>query len=376
MQDKVDAATYFGGRNSIDKAYPAHHPMREFLCEGKGGTTSVESYDLIIQKGGRIGAHWLARAKEELAQINNCSMTDVSVLSSYNGILGEMRAYADLLRFSGWKVESGGTGAKGPDFRVESCHGQRFLVEVFSYPPRPDNEIVVEPPQKTYFKNVRGEMCSMVSSISVADPFGFPDLSKAGDSTTANAISKICARKGSEYQISDQDVSILYFDMQSLSISWSMLEQMAPILSANEAYTSGALWMAHYGEKGYPIFENASTRDFRAPKCVTMGHDGRFQGSKKSKLNAVIISVGYNPRDSSAKRLGLLENMRRPLPDLLRGELLSSGLFDGNSRCLPAIELKQRLEEDRYKIYYAATQILGADSVANLGATLHIGTDN
>ena len=297
-------------------------------------------------------------------------MKDVSAISSYNAILGEMRAYADLLRIQGWNVESSGPGAKGPDFSITSQNGIKFVVEVFSYPPRPDNVILVDPPRTTYFNDVQGNKCSITSSISVEDPFGFPDLSKAGDSTTANAISKICARKGSEYQFSDAEVSILYLDLQSVPISWTMIEQLDPILKSNDTITSGGVWMAYYGRKGYPIFENASPWNHRPQKCVLMGHDGHFYQSQGSKLSAVIVATGYDEHDGSACRLGVLENEQRPLPDAIRKDLMRSNLFDVHSRCLSKTSLVRKLKEDRNEIYRAAIDVLGEDRASALAALL------
>jgi len=232
-------------------------------------------------------------------------------------------------------VSSEGTGAPGPDFTLtHSASGRIVRVEVFSYPPRPDNEKKLGPMVKEYFIDGRLGLCSSAMQISVQDPFGFPDLNKPGDSTTANSISKICDRKSSEKQLSGDEISVLYFDLQSLWISTSMIEQAQPILfSPDGVMTSGAIWHAFYGKTGYPIFENASECKKTRFDCVRMQHDGHFQSKSASKANALIVAVGYKSGNSKFKRLICLENPLRPLPEDVFVSLIESTMFDRmNSR--------------------------------------------
>jgi len=345
----MTAAEFFGGRDAIDRTYPAHHPMRELLVA-----------DSITDKSFQIVYHanqiqWLENAKKCIDCIGKPNSIKVDDLSGYNSVLGEMRAFADLLKMSEFAVSSFGTGAKGPDFLLtKKDDGTKVYVEVFAYPPRPDNEIVIDEGKKEYFRDKNGGLHSMQTRISVQDPFGFPILGKAGESTTANAVSKICARKFTEYQLDAGSISILYFDTQSLAMSHTMLEQTSPVLEMNDTITSGAIWLAYYGEKGFPILENVG-RGYASPTtCVTMQHDGHFKQKVGSKLNAVIISVANDPHKKDFKRLALLENAERPLPDFVRTALINSGCFDEQqSRYGSLMELKARLQADKDRLLEA-----------------------
>lgn len=345
----MTAADFFGGRDVIDRTYPAYHPMRELLVTDSITNKSFQ----IVYNANQI--QWLENAKKCIDRIGKPTSREVDDLSGYNSVLGEMRAFADLLKISEFAVSSFGTGAKGPDFLLtKKDDDAKVYVEVFAYPPRPDNEIVINQGKKEYFRDKTGGLCSMQTRISVQDPFGFPISGKAGESTTANAVSKICARKFSEYQFEADSISILYFDTQSLALSHAMLEQTSPVLEMHGAFTSGAIWLAYYGEKGFPILENAG-RGYALPTTyVTMRHDGHFKQKAGSKLNAVIISVANDPRKKDFKRLALLENADRPLPDSIRTALINSGSFNRQqSRYGTQSELRDKLQADRIRLFDA-----------------------
>jgi hypothetical protein len=80
---------------------------------------------------------------------------------------------------------------------------------------------------------------------------------KPRDSTTTNAISRICAIKQEEEQFRSDLPAILCLDFQDLhTMDMSMtVEQFQPVISWNEHLTTGALWYALYGWKGAPVFE-------------------------------------------------------------------------------------------------------------------------
>ena len=349
----MTAAEFFGGRCFIDKTYPANHPMRELLVTDSASYSTTNQSFQVVYEANEI--QWLENAKKHIERVGKPSSMKVNDLSGYNSVLGEMRAFADLLKMSEFTVSSLGTGAKGLDFLLtKKDDGAKVYVEVFAYPPRPDNEVVIDEGRKEYFRDKNGGLNSIQTRISVQDPFGFPKLGKAGESTTANAVSKICAIKFSEYQLDANSVSILYFDTQSLSFSHTMLEQTSPVLQVNDTFTSGAIWLAYYGEKGFPILENAGRGHALPTTCVTMQHDGHFKQKVGSKLNAVIIGVENDPHKEDFKRLALLENAERPLPDSVRTALINSGYFDKQqSRYGTQLELQDKLRADQESLFYA-----------------------
>ena len=227
---------------------------------------------------------WLETAKRRIDEKAMPTSMECNDLSSYSSVLGEMRAFADLLKMPEFEVSSFGTGAKGPDFLLTKKYdGSRVYVEVFTSPPRPDNEIVIKEGRKECFYDEKGVKYSIETTISVQEPFGFPKLGKPGESTTANAVSKICAIKHSEYQLDDNAESILYFDTQSLAMSFTMLEQSSSVLEFNGAFTSGAIWLAYYGEKGFPILENAGAGVENCSPVLKMSLSPRLFSAARSK---------------------------------------------------------------------------------------------
>ena len=349
----MTAAEFFGGRDVIGRTYPAYHPMRELLVTDSASYSTTNQSFQVVYEANEI--QWLENAKKHIERVGKPNSMKVNDLSGYNSVLGEMRAFADLLKMSEFTVSSLGTGAKGPDFLLtKKDDGAKVYVEVFAYPPRPDNEEVIDEGRKEYFRDKNGGLNSIQARISVQDPFGFPKPGKAGESTTANAVSKICAIKFSEYQLDANSVSILYFDTQSLSFSYTMLEQCSPVLELNDTFTSGAIWLAYYGRKGFPILQNASDGYVLPENCVPMQHDGHFNQKSGSKLNAVIIGVANDPHQEGSKRLALLENSERPLPDSVRMALINSGCFDEQqSRCGLLVDLKKKLLADQERLFDA-----------------------
>lgn len=344
----MTAAEYFGGRSFIDRTYPANHPMREFLVTSNPSTTTVAAFDYVYAAGDQ---HWLEGAKRDIDAIPNPSSALMDDVAAYNSVLGELRAYADLLRIPGYSVSSKGRGRKGPDFTLTNMNdGHAIKVEVFSYPPRPDYVMKIGAPTKQYFTDPQLGLCSMITQVSVQDPFGFPDLNKPGDSTTANVISRICARKGGEAQLEPGEDSMLFVDLQTVPISTSMMEQVAPVLHGNgDEVTSGAIWYAFYGKKGYPIFEGANPYNWRNVNCVRMQHNGHFCNDKPSKANAVLVSVGPGNQNTLLKRLACLENPQKPLPAQMRTAIEESDLFNlQNSRM--GTNLAAKLSADRNAI--------------------------
>ena len=85
-----------------------------------------------------------------------------------------------------------------------------------------------------------------------------------------------------------------------------------------------------------------------------MQHDGHFNQKSGSKLNAVIIGVANDPHQVGSKRLALLENSERPLPDSVRMALINSGCFDEQqSRCGLLVDLKKKLLTDQERLFDA-----------------------
>lgn len=129
------------------------------------------------------------------------------------------------------------------------------------------------------------------TTISEHQPGGSPDPDKPNDSVQTNLISRVCAIKEKEEQISGERPSILVIDFTSFGgreaaeLLFATSEQAAPVISGHHGLTSGALWYAMYGWRNAPVLEEGSARQVR------MLHEGRFRlsGDRKSKLSATLL---------------------------------------------------------------------------------------
>jgi hypothetical protein len=95
-------------------------------------------------------------------------------------------------------------------------------------------------------------------TTAVLQPGGASDPEKPNDSVQANLISRVCAAKGNESQLSDDSPSLLWIDFRTFG-PWPEgldIQQTSPLISGRDGtLCSGALWYAFYGWRNAPIFE-------------------------------------------------------------------------------------------------------------------------
>lgn len=204
--------------------------------------------------------------------------------------LAELRTYGALLE-AGYDVRSIRTDNKKPtpDFMI-SDGPNTVLVEVHAKQYDGATEKALE--QHREMIATRPARPGVTVYQHNVFPFGKPAAGKPGDSTTTNAISRICGIKPKEHQLSDDVPSILWLDFQDLYTGDMALtaEQFNPVISWNEHITSGALWYALYGWRGAPIFEQCHYSHLDMPSQIKhMAHNGRF--FLPNKLSAVIVSL-------------------------------------------------------------------------------------
>jgi hypothetical protein len=245
---------------------------------------------------------WIQKIKPRIIGIN---------VTESASALAELRAYGDLLE-AGYDVTPIAPNNREPTPEFEISDGQsRALVEVHAK----QLDAGTEKNLQQYRKMIAEQPARPGVAVyeHVIHPFGKPIVGKPGDSTTTNAISRICAIKQKEHQLHDDISSILWLDFQDLHTGDMALtaQQFHPLISWNENITSGALWYALYGWKGAPILEQCHYSHLKLPSQIKkMAHDGRFLTSKK--LSAVVVSLPKATilAESPRKERQLPRNMR------------------------------------------------------------------
>lgn len=267
---------------------------------------------------------WLRKLTPRL-----CQMDDPEEASA---ALAELRAYGAFIE-AGYEITPiPVNGASTPDFEVDAGDGP-VIVEVFAkHQDKSESQLwgdiqVGKTPPGVERSTYETEVGVIRTTISEQHPGGTPDPTRPNDSVQANVIQRICGAKGSEKQFPADKPSLLWIDLRSFG-AWPeavKLEQCTPLVSGHQGLTSGALWYAFYGWKGAPIFEE----DFPLhERVVKMGHGGRFQGEKKSKLSGAILAL--------PEGIVLFEHPRanHPLPSQARRYAERLPLFNlGHSIC-------------------------------------------
>ena len=211
--------------------------------------------------------------------------------------MAELRCYGALLE-AGYEVTPLlTTTVPTPDFKVVNA-GETFFIEVASKQEAGAETALSKkiaegktPPGVTRDISEKNGL-RLESIISTHHPFGAPDPSKKHDSVQANAISKLCAVKGTEAQ-ANEATTLLWIDLRDLSQMGSVVSRkhFDPIIAGGRdgQLTSGCVWYSFYGWKGAPIFEESfGHRD----NIVSMGHEGRFRNSASpSKFSGAMVCV-------------------------------------------------------------------------------------
>lgn len=245
------------------------HPTGMVLVKPQSALNVATTTDQAIKTIGSIDTAWLKGKKHGL--------TDPDDRSGASAIFAEIRAYGGLID-AGFEVKPQQEGAeRTPEFIIDN----RVVVEVHAKQQDGDQDRRDEAAQAT-----RGAGQASLSAREV-NPLGASNPNKPGDTTTTNAISRVCGIKGNEGQLAGSMPSLLWLDFRSLGV-WPNIfqtDQATPVLSHNGCLTAGALWYAFYGWKGAPVFDP----DYPEHDQITdMGHDGRYR--MQTKLSGAIIS--------------------------------------------------------------------------------------
>ena len=257
------------------------HPISNLLVREEGQSQHAVNTERALKRVAQSDIAWIERVRPRIVGID---------IEDAAAALAELRAYGAMLE-AGYRVTPVATTpqAPTPDFAVE--HGMtKTLVEVHA-------KQFYEMTEKEFHEHRKWlseqpTIPGVTSYVHVVHPFGKPVPGKTGDSTTTNAISRICGIKPQERQFQNDLPAILWLDFQDLySMDMSMtVEQFRPVISWNEHLTSGALWYALYGWNGAPVFEQCHYSHLDLPsQILRMAHEGRFL--RQTKLSAVVVSL-------------------------------------------------------------------------------------
>ncbi|WP_268627154.1 hypothetical protein [Paenibacillus alvei] len=250
------------------------HPLQRLIFpkdqerDGQVAANTKRALNLIVRENNG----WIAKIKPRLL--------DTKDFSTSSAALGEVRAYGYLLE-AGFDVSDIPTQKKAtPEFHCSSGNIE-FLVEVHSKQMHGDETTALRK-----FNESKTERNFKACREIVITPFG---KAKQGESTTQNAISKLCSIKQKEHQLSESIPSIVWMDFQDEI--WDNVfrpDSALPIRSFNGQFTSGELWYAFYGWKNAPIYENHTFEESIEQRPLSMGHEGRFCNG--SIINSIVVS--------------------------------------------------------------------------------------
>ena len=310
------------------------HPVKRLLYpkdRGERDFQVIKNTERALRHLQQHHTQWLRNLKPRLLNIDD--------YSNSSGALGEIRAFGAILE-AGISVEP--IIENGADFGVED-NQEKVFIEVHS---KQLHDKESESLEKFYndLRNERTESDRNTGWV-IAEhrtvPYGKP---QEGENVTENAISKLCAIKQREHQMSTDYTSIIWLDFQDEL--WELLDtvdRVLPVRTWNRAFYSGALWYAFYGWEDAPIFEHFRL-DRLLGDVVKMRHPGRFRNS--TKLDAVIISFSRNTV--------ILENpfSKKAIKPSLWKKLIFLPWFNFEYSYTnwPAVNLRQRIELEQEKL--------------------------
>jgi hypothetical protein len=268
-------------RVSAVKGHDRPHPVHLLLEREDGRSQHCVNVDRALKQVSFTNRSWLDQLKPRILGAKH---------SDASAALAELRAYGYLLE-AGFSVNPVPTGKKAtPEFLVKDGEVE-FVVEVHAKQQNSETERELEAMRKK-IRDERPAPGEIHTHVTHVHPWARPIQHKKGDSTTTNAISKICAIKGKEHQLRADMPSIVWMDFQDLH-SWDMAlthDQFRPILSGRENLTSGAIYYALYGWDGAPVYEELHYSHLELPSQIQwMRHNGRFLLSDLT--SAVVVSL-------------------------------------------------------------------------------------
>jgi hypothetical protein len=253
-------ALFWPGAESLQTNWEQRHPLLT-LVMGEGERCKHVASRTDVCAKYILGANepWATRKSKELLKSSD--------YSNVSALLGEIRAYGELL-FT-WGKQAVMPQESGSDFLV-AVDGQQVRFEVHT----PQHTAKQKQGAEESYLTADGRIRSFVFF-----PFGVPERER--DTVQAEAVSKLAEAKKAEHQFG-ADLGVLWLDLQDPGL-WPLdfkRSHFLPISSFGEELTSGAFWNAFYGEKGLPVYDALSVNGFSS-RLYEMEFPGRFvQGSR------------------------------------------------------------------------------------------------
>lgn len=235
-------------------------------------------------------------------------------------LFGEVRAYADILKFPFYDISPNSSG-KGPDFTLKpKVTGEGVKIEVYTQEVK---ENCCQPYQEFKPSNVQETIVTpLLNWKTTLQRVPMKDVSIAKGS-----IRNVGGAKKDAHQVDAHIPTYLYIDFQSI---WGLrVDQALPIMTQLEHFTSGVFWMAFYGKKGMPILENLSLEESVRPQI--MDSDGIFFNEKSSRWAGALLRVAGN---ESGNPLIFFENPHSKVtPAKFIASMMLSGLYNEEVSC-------------------------------------------
>jgi len=268
------------------------HPLSYLL------TSDSQTAELVAIRTDRAVASIRDRDATWLAQ-KTATLRRASDSSATTSVLGEVRAYADLLSAFPARVTP---NPRGCDFSI-SLEAESVGVEVYS--PQHRSERANSEPEVSVRHGVRMELIETA-------PFGLPERSI--DNVQGEAVSRIAQAKGDESQLQGHDAYVLWMDFQD-PLLWALvpdLNQVRPFSTFRSSATSGVFWSAFYGRTGMPVFDSLSF-DCGDHSIYKMEFDGRFSGASVLDFAVFGLILGTVAYQNPTRRTVLSDDFFRKL---------------------------------------------------------------
>ncbi|NOR56492.1 MAG: hypothetical protein GQ531_09815 [Sulfurovum sp.] len=248
-------------------------------------TTSTKEYLYIAQRMEiqleyiyKHNENWL---KQKINSFFNGNHLDKE---NFNGLLGEIRVYGELLELQKQThiISNIQTPPEGSDFIV-LVNGTEVHIEI-NTPQKSGTKVTTTNVER---RSIQTEEYILTSELCTSAPYGYPQRDK--DNIQYEAISKFTKIKQDKEkkQFKEDVISILWLDLNDPMISvFSQFDYTAPIGMFNGSISSGYLWNAFYSERGDNIYSDyPHTRN----NLINMEFNGRF--NQDSNIDFVIFDA-------------------------------------------------------------------------------------
>ena len=277
------------------------------VCDRLADTETYKAYCFVKNKN----PTWIGMTKKRISK-------DPANVRSY---LGELRAYADVLKFPFYNVTPNSKSKRGVDFELtEKSTKNKIKIEAYTQMPK-EHSMRPEDENKNNSSWLRETAITPLLNWEAT----LRKVQPSDVSISMGSIMSIGGSKKDAHQVDPNIPTYLYIDFQQI---WGLdCEQALPLLSQAEFLTSGILWMAFYGKKDMPILENMSMEESIIPQ--KMPSDGFFWKFPSNGFAGALLRCRRNQENP----LVFLENPTKKTPQRFIYSLMHSGLMNIEKSC-------------------------------------------